>query len=116
MPAKKNREVTAADVVKYARALLAKRGGWTKGCYARDSEGNAVHEARPEACSFCAKGAIYRAVHDLNPLQSVYHRAVAVFLADGEYSLIGFSDAQTTKAPVLRKFDKAIAKLEASNG
>jgi hypothetical protein len=116
MPAKKNKAVTARDILIYARALLAKRGGWTKGSYAKDKQGNAVTEDSPEACSFCAQGAIYRAIYDLGPSDSALMLLDHTFSRIGEIGLISFNDRQASKRPVIAEYDRAIQKLEASNG
>jgi hypothetical protein len=118
MPAKKNKAVTAVEILRYARALLAKRGGWTKGSNARDKRGLSINATDANACKFCAFGAIYRSNYDLNretstsPVETLLLKA---FDKEG-FGLAGFNDRQTTVKPVLALYDKAIAKLEANNG
>lgn len=111
----KNEAVTTVDILKYARALLARRGGWTKGDYAKDKNGAAIDPRELEAHSFCAYGARIRATHDLNSSQSPTYRATNALDAAAGKDIVDFNDAQRSKGPVLKAFDRAIAKLEASN-
>ena len=39
--------------------------GWTRGAFARDTDGVSVSETSPDACRFCAFGAIRRATFDV---------------------------------------------------
>ena len=39
--------------------------GWTRGAFARDPNGDKVPETSPDACRFCALGAIRRATFDV---------------------------------------------------
>jgi hypothetical protein len=118
MPAKNNKAVTAVDILRYARALLAKPGGWTKVFYARTSRSVGTDANADNACKFCAIGAIMRASHDLgDPLipRIDAGNALRWALPVGQ-GVISFNDAQTTVKPVLALYDRAIAKLEANNG
>ena len=45
-------------------ALLLKESGWCQRAFARDSAGRRIDHDSPSACSFCAEGAIWRAIHD----------------------------------------------------
>lgn len=100
-----NKEIV--KVLKRARALLAKRGGWIKG-NSFDNEGG-----------YCATGAIYSAMEPAPTLISeklIIYQELASQLPD-EYSC-GTSrcddirrfndDPKTTKRQVIALFDKAI--------
>ncbi len=98
-------------VLKKARKLILK--GWTRQTFARDKRGKAVPYDSKKACKFCASGAINRfakltefykataAVEEFIPVKGLYR------------SLPLFNDAQSSKWPVVKLFDAAIAKLEA---
>jgi hypothetical protein len=120
---KKSKAVTAVEILKYARALLAKRGGWTKTFYARSRTSRAVAANSPNACRFCAYGALLRAVHDLDAEQlyaPLTPRVVAFNALEQSTpdpnGIVHFNDKQATVRPILAVYDKAIAKLEANNG
>lgn len=51
------------DILKLALEKLSKRGGWTRFANAKDKKGKMV--PIPDACSFCAMGAIVKAWHDV---------------------------------------------------
>jgi hypothetical protein len=122
MPAKKSKAVTALDILRYARALLAKRGGWTKVFYARTAKSIGTDATADNACKFCALGAIMRASHDLGiDYGELSHKVYAVnalrqALPVRDQGVISFNDAQTTVKPILAAYDRAIAKLEAQHG
>lgn len=54
--------MTAADILKAAKARIADPANWVQTNYAVNAEGVSVGEADPEACKFCAKGAMYAAL------------------------------------------------------
>lgn len=112
--------VPVLDLLKYARTLLAKRGGWTQGVLARDSSGQEVPYESNDAVCFCASGAVHRAMHVLQDFgfnQSAWD-ALKASLPEfkqktNHHVVVEFNDRQKSKAPVIRAFDRAIAKLEA---
>ena len=55
-------KMSKRDVLIAARALLAKRGNWTRGYFAVDSAGNEVLANSPKACKWCALGALGKVV------------------------------------------------------
>jgi hypothetical protein len=55
-----------------AAAALLDGDGWTTASLARDKAGESCQYWEPEACSFCAMGALMR-VCGLNPTDSVQH-------------------------------------------
>jgi hypothetical protein len=112
----KNKAVTAVDILKYARALLARRGGWTKGVYARNKKGEKVPLRGPDAICFCADGSLMRSDFDLKGDNTAYGVAYAALSEVADHDIVLFNDAQKSKTPVVRAFDQAIAKLEAKNG
>lgn len=64
---KLNKEATlkAISIVKAARELLAKKGGWTAGSEARDSNGYPVTPGSSRAVCYCSVGAVRRATRDV---------------------------------------------------
>jgi hypothetical protein len=56
--------MSAKAVLLRAAELVEK--GWTQGAYARDANGQVVTTSSPNAVTFCASGAVFRADYDLN--------------------------------------------------
>lgn len=70
--------MTTLEILKAARELIAKPGGWCQRAYARDSIRWPVSFESGGACAFCAEGAILRTgagLADLNKLHpTTLHR------------------------------------------
>lgn len=90
--------------LKAARALIARRGGWARGVYARNRLGEEVLIHRPEAVSFCALGALQRAM----PVAVDYYNARMILQSVVKEGVASFNDKQRRKKAVLDAFDKAI--------
>lgn len=105
--------ITALDILKHARGLLAKRGGWTKDVYARDKKGEKVSLRGSDAICFCADGALMRSDFDLKADDAAFGIAYATLSEVTDHNIVLFNDRQRTKTPVLKAFNRAIAKLEA---
>ena len=56
--------MTAAELLRNARALLADEAHWTRGAAARDRDGNKVGATDARACCWCALGAFERVAQD----------------------------------------------------
>lgn len=107
--------------LKAARELLAK--GWTKGSFARNKDNNCTLVDMPDACKWCALGAIYAPVNESarwrqgqpHPLVTAAIREVESTLRQRgcDRDIVRFNDAQTSAEPVLEVFDETIARLEA---
>lgn len=118
--------ITAPEILRKAKEVLAE--GWTKGVFARDEHGAAVWDASPEACSFCAMGAVYRARRQLGfdidnedhdqedtKLWDALFTAVRDRSPEGQRDIVSFNDdVAKDVGDVLDVFDEAIAKLEAA--
>jgi len=53
------------DILRRAAEIILEPNAWTKGEYARDSEGEPLWSAADaRACTWCAAGAIYKAHHE----------------------------------------------------
>jgi hypothetical protein len=100
---------TTIEILKEARELIAKEGGWTQGWYARDADGAETLSSSEAAVCFCIIGAFRRVSHD-----EIGHAQYALSqLLDG-WSIPTFNDAPgRTQAEVVAKFDEAIAAEEA---
>jgi hypothetical protein len=57
--------VTTVDILEYGRDLIDRPGGWTQNSNAREVNGMTCPPDSKWAASFCAQGAVMRAVHDL---------------------------------------------------
>jgi hypothetical protein len=88
---------------------------WTKGTYAKDSEGRSCIISSPDAKCFCLLGALRRTEYELGTDKTWYQaRAIiANVLNTGRMGgIIDFNDnLSTTKADVLSLLDKAISSL-----
>lgn len=102
-------EKTAREVLVEARGLIEK--GWARGAFARYRNGKRTGSMDERACFFCVEGAICRAAFG-----TVYARREAMRAmqdATGRCDLFRWNDAQSTKAPVLAAFDRAIEEAGA---
>jgi hypothetical protein len=109
---KKFKRELALAVFNRAKQLLSKRKGWAKEWFAYDKNGKEVEIADKVACSFCATGAVYRAIHDFTgetePFDFVFD-----YLGFDRQDIEKFNDEAKSKKPVLELFNAAIQKLEA---
>lgn len=121
MPKKSFNDDSIIRGLKAARALISKRNGWIKGAYARrsPSDAQAVYELGDLARCFCADGALRRvsggptAGLDCELYESIAHvfkRAIHKVSRRIRFvSIPCWNDRpRTTKALVLKTFDKAI--------
>ena len=97
--------MTTKEVLVKARGLIVK--GWCQGVEARDKNGNEVHVNSPEACSWCAVGAIKAAASDygeyINSLLKVKGVALCI-------TIPSWNDQDNqTKAEILSVFDDTIS-------
>ena len=82
---------------------LQRRGGWTKGYFAYNERMDRVPSRAPEAVCWCAAGAIDCDDASMTELQATLgkHRSV-----------VEFNDRQRDKRPVIRLYQRTIARLE----
>ena len=109
---------TVLTVLSDARALLAEPGVWTQTSFARDAQGQPCESSSPEACQFCALGAIERAEHTRYGFAmhwSASREALVAALPQGALdSVMVFNDNPTrTVDEVLALFDRAVTLLAA---
>jgi len=101
--------MTTLEVLRGARAKIAQ--GWCQGASARDADGQLTGVTQPDACCWCAIGAVYAAA----PLEPDSGDAAFEYLARVTPGhLIGTwnDDPSRTQAEVLALFDRAIAQQE----
>lgn len=60
--------MTLADDLRAAKKVIDTPEKWTKEAMARDSDGRIVFANSPDACRWCAAGAVERAAPDLNSM------------------------------------------------
>lgn len=108
--------VNVKDVLAEARELLAQPGKWTKGEFARDAFGNRCMVYAPEACSFCAAGALRVAAKSLDCGPGAYLTALAYLqwairrVTGNEESFVATTnDGAESVEEILVYFDDAIA-------
>lgn len=110
--------MTTAEVLQKARDLIADESRWTHGKYARDALGEDVEPTSPEACKFCALGALlavsgaqYEEEDDLPSIAAL--RAVCPVDERGRRRRVPSVNDLDGHAAVLALFDEAIAKAQA---
>lgn len=96
------------EVLRRALEIISDPVKWTQGTFARDQYGNSVAPDSPEACRWCALGAIDRAAKDIGVAEGVSSgsRDRLVVAAGGPIPPINDTDGH---AVILAAFDKAIA-------
>lgn len=99
---------TALQILIAARKLIARRGGWVKGTYAKTASGKTTDILSPDAAAFCSIGAIMK-VGMGGPGSMYPHACNHLAVASGIFDIPAFNDKPaTTKRQVLAAFDKAI--------
>ena len=105
------------EALKQARSLLA--AGWCQRTQARNREGAPVRVESHEAVSFCAMGALRRAIKGATPAEnwSTFNKSydlldnVACEVSSG---ITHYNDTASDVREVLDLYDRAIAKAEAA--
>lgn len=93
-----------AEILKKARALLAKRGGWIQNVFARTAKGKEVPYDNRAAASFCAWGATARASGEYNNPGIIALERVARI----KHLPVWQDKPERTKREILALFDRAI--------
>ena len=91
-----------STVLTKAKKLIEK--GWCKGPMAKNARGEAVGPRSKAACQWCSFGAILAVDYGVGRLGAEDYLSRAC-----GRSFILFNESQTSKRPVLRAFDRAIA-------
>jgi hypothetical protein len=100
--------MTTLEVLKAAREKIADPAHWTKGEIARDKFGMDSMSKSPDACAWCAMGAIW----NVSPNVEVRAEAFNALDVQTYLGVPEFNDSHT-HPEVLALFDKAIAAEEA---
>ena len=90
-----------------ARKLIENPKNWTKRSFARTRSGKVTYNTHPEACKFCAEGALIRAQRDFAGEVDLAVYALEKHVGLDVY-LTHFNDSHTHQE-VLNVFDQAIA-------
>ncbi len=106
--------MTVLEILIAARKKLSKPGSWTQGHYAVDKDGALAWPSSPEACRFCARGAVMAATGLGDGAISAPEETAAVKrlcqTAPIKGCIVQSNDSsKMTHAKVLRWFDRAIA-------
>lgn len=110
MASDETKGLTVLEVLENARALIADPERWTRSALARDSAGGEVHERHPNACQWCALGALAKC-SECAPLFSPAIHALHVAIP-GRPSIADLND-RDGHAAVLAMYDRAIAAEKA---
>src|SRR4051795_3059614 len=106
------------DQIIMRRAIELVEAGWTQYTYARDMKGAFVNCHSPEAVSFCAVGAVMRAMDEvLSPEQAQsfcrFSKLVAP-LNERPYNLMYINDS-TDKEQTLAAMRRCLTQLESGS-
>ena len=104
--------MTNKQILTQARQLV--KNGWTQHVVARTVEGEPVLATSPDACYYCASGAVIAVAPPGEIVDSVLHVLNKVLAGNGyqQSDIISFNDAPTTTPEkMLGVFDKAIAAV-----
>lgn len=105
--------MTAPDILRAARALIAEPASWTQHTSARNRTGAPTHPRYAGAVCWCAIGAVV-AVTPNRRKQLAALRLLGQPAATGEFFLSVWNDSpERTHAEVLAAFDRAIVLAEA---
>jgi hypothetical protein len=118
MPESINQEVLQCLVD--ARELLSYPAKWTKGCYAKNANGDVVSPTNPSAACFCVVGAVAKVSSICmfsENFNSFYTEDPAIqFLRGASESMKGYTPTRfndtSSHEEVLQLFDTAIAVCE----
>ena len=108
-----------SELLEEAKALIEDPIHWTKGTYARRVDGASTHYTQPDACTFCAEGALRHVVFtrkDRDDLpDSNYWKAEEILDREAMHmnSSVGCAITlndrdDTTHATVMELYDRAI--------
>lgn len=103
----------SVELLKAARAKIADPANWTSNTWARDKSGEPVMPQNPQACSWCARGAV-EAVCDRDHGQVTSAERWLFWAADRRFGGQGVAEINDAlgHSAVLRLFDFAIAEAE----
>lgn len=103
---------TVVDVLRQARDKIAV--GWIRGALAQNAQGACVDPEDPQACCFCAQGALIASGAKPNE-SSLYMKAkdvlrLAIETIEGQtYPLTMYNDCHANKEQIINVFDVAIS-------
>lgn len=100
---------TTVEILKAARARIADPQNWCQGWFAHDERGQSLDYNDPEACSWCAVGALRREGERWN--RGAYKALWAQLPAGYDHVSDYNDDYGVTHADVLALYDRAIAAL-----
>ncbi len=103
--------MNSIEILKAARKTLVEKG-WAKEFYAFTSNGVRCAGWNPDACRFCALGAVQSVRGAAAGLQDGAYNALEAALPAGWTSIAMFNDAAESVDDVLALFDRAIEIAE----
>ncbi len=98
--------MTTKEVLVAARKLIEKEENWTTEHYARNADGVVVFATAPDACKFCALGAVMHVSRSTGPTQG------AAQLSEVCAEPVHHINDKQGHAAVLALYDRAIAACE----
>jgi len=105
--------MTNVEILQRAKALIEDEANWIQEEYALDAEKCCVSPDDPEACFFCAAGAVYKAYgsfagDDPEAMEYLARAARKMAPPDVAYFVIVDLNDTRTHADVMAMFDEAI--------
>lgn len=104
--------ISTLHVLQAARSVIEKPENWCQEFLAVNSSGEQVDDSAPDACAWCAMGALWRT--RVSP-DKAYEVAALLRDLSGAVSLPEFNDTHS-HSEVLSLFDRAIAAEQSKAG
>jgi len=104
--------MTTAEYLREMRKLIEKPENWCQGEYARDANGNRVHDGSGAATRWCALGSYWKVRYSHPEFETTPLNLLAKAATQrGVQGVADFNDSHTHEE-VLALFDEAIAEAE----
>lgn len=102
------------QIIKEARDIIADPLRWTRGHFATNAGGEPRVTFDPDACKFCAAGALLKAMDNARTDHPTFLEALRALDGYCDGDRIVFINDQRGHVDTLRVFDRTIAALEAT--
>lgn len=111
--------MSAVEILRQARELIADKSRWTQKTFARRTGGSGVHSKDNDAICWCAKGAVAKTSSSFEEFCNALDILDGVSLDLYGNHVVAINDDDTdvdsSHRRVLRVYDEAIKRIEAAN-